>query len=76
MTSRRYDLDFPLEVTNLQIHRIDIRCVDCGACCGFCPAGCFVPDAVSGRIEFDGRHCTACGFCVKACPRQAMELAL
>lgn len=59
-----------------QIQRDDGRCVDCGACLGFCPARCFAAEAGSGRIAFDNGRCTACGQCLTACPRRAMELLL
>jgi L-aspartate semialdehyde sulfurtransferase ferredoxin len=59
-----------------QIHRDQDRCVDCGACLGFCPVRCFAAEAGSGRILFDNSRCTACGQCLKACPRRAMELLL
>lgn len=59
-----------------QIHRIDDRCIDCGACVGFCPTKCFTLDAISSNVNFDNKHCTACGFCIRACPRFAMEVRL
>jgi Pyruvate/2-oxoacid:ferredoxin oxidoreductase delta subunit len=59
-----------------QIHRDDGRCVDCGACLGFCPARCFAAEAGSGKVLFDNGRCTACGQCLKACPRRAMEMVL
>jgi Pyruvate/2-oxoacid:ferredoxin oxidoreductase delta subunit len=59
-----------------QIRRDQNRCVDCGACLGFCPARCFAAEAASGRIAFDNGRCTACGQCLTACPRRAMEVSL
>jgi electron transport complex protein RnfB len=55
---------------------VDDRCIDCGACVGFCPVKCFAIDEQTGTINFDNQHCTACGLCLKACTRRAMELVL
>jgi ferredoxin len=32
-------------------------------------------DVVLGRVEIDAQKCTGCGFCTRACPARALEVA-
>ncbi|MFC1949138.1 NIL domain-containing protein [Chloroflexota bacterium] len=56
------------------VTRNEERCTHCGACITICPAGAFVLDSASRRVDFINEKCLACGLCIKACPPRAMEL--
>lgn len=58
------------------IARVESRCTHCGACVTICPAGAFVVDPRSRRIDFVDAKCIACELCIKACPVRAMEVRL
>jgi ferredoxin len=54
--------------------RNEERCTHCGACVAICPAGAFLLDPVTRRVDFYDDKCLACGICLSACPPRAMEL--
>ncbi len=56
------------------VTRNEERCTHCGACITVCPAGAFVLEPATRRVNFLNEKCLACGLCIKACPPRAMEL--
>ncbi|MBN1614598.1 MAG: 4Fe-4S binding protein [Deltaproteobacteria bacterium] len=52
------------------------KCVHCGACTSFCPAGALFFEGPSQRVLFDPEKCSGCELCVTACPARAMEVNL
>lgn len=52
------------------------RCIDCGACTGFCPTSAIQIDPKTMRVNFDPEKCSGCEICVTACPVRAMEIDL
>ena len=57
-----------------EISRREDRCTHCGACVALCPAGAFVVEPNTRRVDFADDKCIACEICIKACPVRAMEL--
>jgi len=57
-----------------------LRCFSCGTCnycynCYFfCPEGAVTLDPVNQIRTVDFQHCKGCGTCVKACPRNVVEM--
>ena len=49
-------------------------CLGCGDCVQECKFGALSMDPATGLPVVDESKCTACGACVKACPRQLIEL--
>ncbi|HHY14040.1 MAG TPA: RnfABCDGE type electron transport complex subunit B [Thermoanaerobacterales bacterium] len=48
-------------------------CLGFGSCAAACPFGCIIMNE-NGLPVIDEDTCTACGLCVKACPRNLIEL--
>ena len=51
-------------------------CLGCGDCAAACQFGALSMDPVTGLPVVDEKKCTACGACVKACPKRIIELRL
>ena len=49
-------------------------CLGCGDCAAACQFGALTMDPVTGLPVVDEEKCTACGACVKACPKKIIEL--
>ncbi len=49
------------------------KCIQCGACTGFCPTGALACERPSMRVVFDEEKCVACELCLTACLTHAME---
>jgi L-aspartate semialdehyde sulfurtransferase ferredoxin len=49
------------------------KCIQCGACTGFCPTGALFCERPSMRVVFDEEKCVACELCLTACLTHAME---
>jgi len=63
-----------------EAERSALRCFSCGTCnycynCYFfCPEGAVTLDPVNRIRTVDFQHCKGCGTCVKACPRNVVEM--
>ncbi len=49
-------------------------CLGYGDCVAVCKFGAMHINEQTGLVEIDAEKCTACGACVKACPRSLIEL--
>lgn len=49
-------------------------CLGCGDCCTVCNFDAIHMNPETGLPEVDEEKCTACGACVKACPKNIIEL--
>lgn len=49
-------------------------CLGLGDCVAACTFGAIKKNPETGLVEVDADKCTACGACVKACPRMIIEL--
>jgi MinD superfamily P-loop ATPase len=49
------------------------KCIQCGACTGFCPTGALHHERPGMEVVFDEEKCVACELCLKACLTRAME---
>ncbi len=50
------------------------RCVGCGHCLEWCPAGAIHLDPESGRAVIDNQACVGCGECIVVCPQKAVNI--
>ncbi len=50
------------------------RCLQCGACASFCPAGAFYVTRPEMEVHFDGSKCIVCESCLDACMARAVEV--
>ncbi|MCL2150491.1 MAG: 4Fe-4S binding protein [Dehalococcoidia bacterium] len=69
-----HDAGVRIEPFSQNVQRSDERCVQCGACVGFCPTEAFHLDGVARAVVFNNNLCVACGLCLTACPARAMQL--
>ena len=69
-----HDTGVHVEPFSQSVQRSEERCVQCGACVGFCPTGAFSVDGAAHAIVFDNNLCVACEMCLTACPARAMKL--
>jgi len=64
----------------------EVQCVACNMCATVCPAYCIEIEATANfddavhpkspaRFEIDYARCIFCGFCVEACPEDAIRMA-
>jgi NAD-dependent dihydropyrimidine dehydrogenase PreA subunit len=49
------------------------RCIQCGACTGFCPTGALDYERPAMKVVFNEDKCIACELCLTACLTRAME---
>jgi molybdopterin-containing oxidoreductase family iron-sulfur binding subunit/tetrathionate reductase subunit B len=59
-----------------KMHWTPIPCQHCGSppCVEECPTGAMIKRASDGIVVIDAEKCIACGFCVEACPYNAIAL--
>ncbi len=50
------------------------RCVGCGRCLQWCPAGAIRLDPESGKAQIDNEACVGCGECIVVCPQKAVNI--
>jgi len=62
-----------IEPLGQEIRMNEERCIQCGACVGFCPTGALDHERPSMKVVFDEDKCVACELCLKACLTRAME---
>jgi L-aspartate semialdehyde sulfurtransferase ferredoxin len=51
----------------------ETRCIQCGACTGFCPTGALDYERPAMKVVFNEDKCIACELCLTACLTRAME---
>lgn len=62
-----------IEPLGQEIRMNEARCIQCGACTGFCPTGALYYERPSMKVVFDEDKCVACDLCLTACLTRAME---
>ena len=67
-------LGIKIENVKESIRRNEAKCYQCGACTAVCTSGSLSIVRPSMKISFDSEKCTACEWCVNACPAKAMEV--
>ncbi|NPA25728.1 MAG: DUF362 domain-containing protein [Deltaproteobacteria bacterium] len=50
------------------------RCVGCGHCLEWCPAGAIRIDRELGKAVIDNEQCVGCGECIVVCPQKAVNI--
>jgi uncharacterized Fe-S center protein len=50
------------------------RCVGCGHCRDWCPAGAISLDPESGKAVIANEACIGCGECIVVCPQKAVNI--
>jgi ferredoxin len=62
-----------IEALGQEIRMNESRCIQCGACTGFCPTGALRYERPAMKVVFDEEKCVACELCLSACLTRAME---
>jgi ferredoxin len=62
-----------IEPLGQDIRMNEEKCIQCGACVGFCPTGALAYERPSMKVVFDEDKCVACELCLTACLTRAME---
>ena len=60
--------------SNLSPKVVRKRCVGCGHCLEWCPAGAIRVDAEIGKAVIDNEACIGCGECIVVCPQKAVNI--
>jgi len=63
-----------VESIGQDIKRNETKCFQCGACTAVCPTGALYINRPDMEVVFDKELCSACEWCVSACPARAMEV--
>ncbi len=50
------------------------RCIGCGQCLSWCPAGAISLDEESGKAVINNEPCVGCGECIVICPQNAINI--
>ncbi len=56
---------------NESVHRVEEKCVNCGACTAVCPSGALFMNS-EHYLELNQEACLICNACVAACPMRAL----
>jgi len=64
------------QLLSQDIHRLENRCTDCGACTAICPTGALFMNREEMTVEFDIDKCIACLLCMRMCPQRAIGVTL
>jgi ferredoxin len=62
-----------VESLGQEIRMNEARCIQCGACVGFCPTAALDYTRPAMKVVFDENKCVACELCLTACLTRAME---
>lgn len=62
-----------IEPLGQDIRMNEEKCIQCGACTGFCPTGALCYERPEMKVVFDEDRCVACELCLTACLTRAME---
>ncbi len=62
-----------IEALGQDIRMNEEKCIQCGACTGFCPTGALYYERPTMKVLFDEDKCVACEMCLTACLTRAME---
>jgi len=68
------NLGIRIESVKESIRRNETKCYQCGACTAVCLSGALSIARPSMEVSFNSEKCTACEWCVNACPVKAMEV--
>jgi ferredoxin len=67
------DQGIRIESLGQEIRMNESRCIQCGACTGFCPTQALRYERPAMKVVFDEDKCVACELCLSACLTRAME---
>jgi ferredoxin len=67
-------LGIKVESIGQDVKRNEEACFQCGACTAVCTTGALHIVRPEMVVEFDSERCSACEWCVPACPAKAMEV--